>query len=142
MGVQQNQNKKKDKSPAEIEEQKWKKQLTFKPNINPRNNILSALNSKNLFIPDYDKAVYRMHEGRKMRDPNPNKNTSPLLYLNIVMEGTEPAKIPVFSNDTMATITEKVASLAQVGQDSSQKLEKILKMQILPALKQMGIRME
>lgn len=61
MGVQQNQNKKKDKSPAEIEEQKWKKELTFKPNINPRNNILSALNSKNLFIPDYDKAVYRMH---------------------------------------------------------------------------------
>jgi len=40
-----------------------------------------------------------------MRDPNPNKNTSPLLYLNIVMEGAEPAKIPVFSNDTMATIT-------------------------------------
>ena len=83
-----------------------------------------------------------MHEGRKMRDQNPNKNTSPLLYLNIVMEGTEPAKIPVFSNDTMATITEKVASLAQVEQNSAQKLEKILKMQILPALKQMGSRLE
>lgn len=62
-----NHRNKKDKSTDEIEQEKWKNELTFKPNIKSRKNIINALNSKDNFIPDYDKAVYRMHEGRKIK---------------------------------------------------------------------------
>jgi hypothetical protein len=109
-----NHRNKRDKSTDEIEEEKWKKELTFKPKIKSRTNILNVLNSKENYIPDYDKAVYRMHEGRKLRENgqisqrNDDKNASPLFYLNVVMEGSESVKIPIFSHDNMKTITEKV----------------------------------
>jgi hypothetical protein len=142
MGKHVNQHRK-DKSSDEITEEKWKNELTFKPTINSKNNILSALNSKEAYIPDYDKAVYRMHEGRKLRDNSRQEkpeNTSPLLYLNVVMEGSDSVKVPVFSNDNMKSITEKVRTMMELDrQEGSAKLEKILKMQILPALKQMGL---
>lgn len=132
----------KDKSSDEIAEEKWKNELTFKPTINSKNNILTALHSKEAYIPDYDKAVYRMHEGRKLRDNSRQEkpDNSPLLYLNVVMEGTDSVKVPVFSSDNMKSITEKVRSMMELDrQEGTAKLEKILKMQILPALKQMGL---
>ena len=37
---------KKDKTTDEIEEEKWKKEMTFKPNINSKNTLLHQLSSK------------------------------------------------------------------------------------------------
>lgn len=139
---------KKDKSADEVAEERWRNELTFKPNLKSRANILSALHSKDNFIPDYDKAVYRMHEGRKLREGQSRereegKDASPLFYLNVVMEGCQATKIAVFAQDNMRTITEKVRAMLELDpHGSTHKLEKILKMQILPALKQMGIKLE
>lgn len=59
------------------------------------------------------------------------------------MEGSQPTKIPIFSQDSMKSITEKVRVMMELDSHSgTHKLEKILKMQILPALKQMGIKLE
>ena len=55
-----------------------------------------------------------MHEGRKMREGQSHereKDVSPLFYLNVVMEGCQSAKIPIFSQDNMRSITEKVKSM-------------------------------
>ena len=80
---------KRDKSANQIEEQKWKNQLTFKPAIKSKNNILQQLNSKQKYIPDYDKTIYRMQEARKSKEiqsrPSTDRDDSPLLYLNVVM---------------------------------------------------------
>jgi hypothetical protein len=73
--------------------------LTFKPSVKGKKSILQQLSAKQNYIPDYDKAVYRMQGARKSKEvPREynNKDDSPLLYLNVVMEGSEGVKIPVF----------------------------------------------
>lgn len=112
--------------------------MTFKPNVNSKQSILSQLNSKNTYIPDYDKTVYRLFEARKSKEPSPSVvktlSESPLFYLNVVMEGSHPAKVPFFQTDTLKSITDKVASLMELNGDPL-KLQEILKMQIMPALR-------
>jgi hypothetical protein len=68
-----------------------------------------------------------MHEGRKMREgqshERQDKDASPLFYLNVVMEGCQSAKIPIFSQDNMRSITEKVRSMLELDpQGSTHKL--------------------
>lgn len=102
---------KKDKSTDEIEEEKWKNELTFKPAIKSKQNILQQLHSKQTYIPDYDKTVYRMQEARKSKENSnrqKNEDDSPLLYLNVVMEGSQSVKVPVYKDDSMKSITSKV----------------------------------
>lgn len=68
-------------------------------------------------------------------------DSSPLLYLNVVMEGCQSVKVPVFKNDNLKSITEKVRGMLELeNEGGSKKLERILKLQILPALKQMGLQ--
>lgn len=114
MGRHMNQMKK-DKSADEVDEEKWKNELTFKPAIKSKKTILQQLSSKQNYIPDYDKTVYRMQAARKNKEtqsrPSNEKDDSPLLYLNVVMEGNEGVKVPVFRFDNMATITEKVRNM-------------------------------
>jgi hypothetical protein len=86
-----------------------------------------------------------MHEARKLKEIAHalEGNTSPLFYLNVVMEGSQPTKIPVFAQDSMKSITAKVRAMLELDPlGDPRKLEKILKVQILPALQQMGIRLE
>ena len=47
-----------------------------------------------------------------------------MLYLNVVMEGSEGVKVPVFRHDNMASITEKVRNMMGLegGQDDKDKL--------------------
>ena len=66
-----------DRSEDEAQFEKWEKELTFKPNISGgmanynvlkdrtdrQSNLDNILNE----VPDFDKAVYRMYEGRKVR---------------------------------------------------------------------------
>lgn len=107
MGKHCNQHKK-DKTSDEIEEEKWKNELTFKPVLHSKQNIVQQFSLKQNFIPDYDKAVYRMHEARRSKEQSPKQDDSPLLYLNVVMEGSQSVKVPVYQSDTMRSITEKV----------------------------------
>jgi hypothetical protein len=86
LGKHANQQRK-DKSADEVAEEKWKHELTFKPSLlsNPRQP------SKATFVPDYDRTVYRMQEARKSKEhsrPSLSRDDSPLLYLNVVMEGS------------------------------------------------------
>lgn len=109
---------KKDKSSDEVEEEKWKNELTFKPTLKSKQNILNQLNSKQTYIPDYDKAVYRMHEARILKDNSSRpsqQDDSPLLYLNVVMEGSQSTKVPVYKDDTMKSITEKVREMMDLN---------------------------
>lgn len=57
----------KDKSPDEIDLEKYKKDLTFKPNVATKTNLASLLHHIDKVIPDYDKVIFRMHEGRKQK---------------------------------------------------------------------------
>ena len=62
-----------------------------------------------------------MFEARKRRENskktyNPEnmkakEDPSPVLYLNVNMEGSEDVKVPVFNSDTLKTITHKVRVL-------------------------------
>jgi len=76
---------------------------------------LQQLNSKQNYIPDYEKTIYRMQGARKNKEtqsrPSNERDDSPLLYLNVVMEGSEGVKVPVFRFDNMGTITEKVRNM-------------------------------
>lgn len=84
-----------------------------------------------------------MHEARKSKENSSRpsqQDDSPLLYLNVVMEGSQSTKVPIFKDDTMKSITEKVRVMMDFNElNDSGKLEKILKMQILPALKEMNL---
>ena len=59
MGKHANQAKK-DKTTNEVEEEKWRHELTFKPSVNSKQSILTQLASKSTHIADYDKTVYRL----------------------------------------------------------------------------------
>lgn len=83
-----------------------------------------------------------MLEARKNKTNTQNSilDSSALLYLNVVMEGCQSVKIPVFKNDNLKSITEKVRVMLDLEQEGgSKKLERILRLQITPALKQMGL---
>ena len=66
MGKHVNQMKK-DKSADEVEEEKWKNELTFKPSVKNKKTILQQLSSKQNYIPDYEKTIYRMQGARKSK---------------------------------------------------------------------------
>lgn len=55
------------------------------------------------------------------------------------MEGSEDIKVPVFQSDTMKTITHKVKVLMGLEGAEEGKLEEILKQQILPCLREIGM---
>jgi hypothetical protein len=85
-----------------------------------------------------------MHEARKLKEfPRSSieeRDNSPLLYLNVVMEGCESVKLPVYRGDSLRVITEKVRGMMDLEEGGGNgKLERVLKMQILPALAQMGL---
>ena len=64
---------------------------------------------------------------------------SPLLYLNVDVEGSGDVKIPVFNSDNMKSITLKVRQMAGLMDADESKLEEILRLQILPALHEFGL---
>ena len=58
-----------------------------------------------------------------------------MLYLNVVMEGSQSVKVPVYRCDNMRSITEKVSKMMELdSEEGRERLEQILRMQILPAL--------
>lgn len=70
-----------------------------------------------------------MYEARRLRDDSHNKlvkknieesdyrkeDDSPLVYLNVSMEGYEEVKVPIFKTDTMRSITHKVRILMNIA---------------------------
>lgn len=52
----------------------------------------------------------------------------------------EDIKVPVFISDTMKTIAHKVRILAGFSAGDEEKLEEVIKLQIIPALEQFGLQ--
>lgn len=44
-------------------------------------------------------------------------NESPILYLNVVMEGSDSVKVPVFQSDNIKSVTEKVRLMIHLEKD-------------------------
>lgn len=51
------------------------------------------------------------------------KDDSPLVYLNVNMEGYQEVKVPVFKSDNIRTITHKVRALMNIAEDDEERLE-------------------
>ena len=117
LGTTLNQQKK-DRPFSQIEEEKWKMELTFKPTINNPSKLNPTLTQPFHLPADYDKAVYRMQQGRQSREKSSSiqsdPNASPVFYLNVAVTGTQPTKVPVFNNDTIHSITAKVKKMLKL----------------------------
>ena len=115
--------------------ERYRHELTFKPNTSRE-----KMDHWQPVVKDVDKAIYRMYEGRRIKDERQGCSKTndkvepmervPLLYLNVNIDNARSERLSVYENDDPNMLAEQFGSRFKLNYEAKIRLCELIRSEI------------